>query len=97
MPKLTVGDADGDGLPEASASGVAGGPCACWCPVMGGDTGAGVAGQVAGVETRTAVILCGTRLAATVDPNAPDGSGAPRAIGHLRFDRGGIGRGGPGG
>ena len=97
VPRVSAGDSDGDGLPEASASLLAGGPCACRCPVMGGALAAGAAGEVASLDTRTALVVCGTRLTASVDPAPADGRVPPRAGGVLRFDPGGIGRGGPGG
>jgi hypothetical protein len=97
VPRVTAGDTDGDGLPEASVSGVAGGPCACRCPVMGGEAGASAAGQVASAGTGTALIVCGTRVAVATDPSPPDVHGTPRADGRLKLDPGGVGQGGPAG
>jgi len=97
VPKVTLGDSDGDGLPEASVSALEGGPCACRCPVMGGDAGVDAAGVVASADTRTALVVCGTRLEAAVDPAPPDPQARPRADGRLHLDPGGLGRGGPGG
>jgi hypothetical protein len=96
-PSVTVGDSDGDGLPEASVVGTAGGPCACRCPVMGGDVDAGAAGQVATAGTRTALVVCGTRVAAGLTPKAPDPLVTPRVGGRLYVDPGGLGLGGPSG
>ena len=96
VPRVTAGDSDGDGLPEASASAEAGGPCACRCPVMGGAVDAGVAGEAAGADTRTALVVCGTRVSTAVNPGPPDRAVPPRGGGTIRLDPGGIGRGGPG-
>ena len=96
-PKVEVGDSDGDGRAEVTASGVAGGPCACWCPVMGSGADATAAGQALSADTRSALVVCGTRLAVGVDPDAPDASMVPRADGRMHFDPGGLGRGGPAG
>ena len=96
-PRASIGDTDGDGLPEASASVLAGGPCACRCPVMGGAVDGGAVGEVARADTRTALVVCGTRLSASVDPAPPDGQVPPGVGGRLRLDPGGLGRGGPGG
>lgn len=97
VPKVTVGDSDGDGQPEITTTGVAGGPCACRCPVIGGGTGAEAAGiEIAG-DTRSALVVCGTRLAASVDPGPPDGSAGPRGGAGLRVNPNGLGRGGPAG
>jgi hypothetical protein len=95
-PRVTLGDSDGDGLPEASVSGVVGGPCACRCPVAGADADARAADQVVSAGAATALVVCGTRIAAVLDPGAP-GGGSPRADGRLRLDPGGLGRGGPSG
>jgi hypothetical protein len=96
-PKVVVGDSDGDGIAEASASGIAGGPCACRCPVMGADSDVAALGQTFTLGTRSALVVCGTRLAADANPNSPDALGEPRLSGRLRFNPGGIGRGGPAG
>jgi hypothetical protein len=96
-PRVVVGDSDGDGLSEASATGIAGAPCACRCPVMGGAVDAAAAGQDLTADTRTALVVCGTRLGVGFDPNAPDLLGAPHAGGRLRLNPGGLGRGGPAG
>jgi len=97
VPRVTVGDSDGDGLPEASVAVVAGGPCACRCPVLGGAVVAGAVGEVARIDTRTALVICGTRVAAVVDPGPPERSRPPGAGAGLGLDPGGVGRGGPGG
>ena len=96
-PVVGVGDSDGDGMTEASAAGIAGTPCACRCPVIGGAAGASALGQDATADTRTALVLCGTRLGAGFDPNAPDLLGPPNAGGRLDINPGGLGRGGPAG
>jgi hypothetical protein len=97
VPKVAAGDSDGDGLPEISSSGVAGGPCACRCPIAGAATGAEAAGiEVAG-ETRSALVVCGTRLAAGVDPDVPDAGARPEVSARLRLNPNGLGRGGPAG
>ena len=91
-PEVSFGDSDGDGLAEAAASGSAGGPCACWCPSVGGAGQLALAGQVAGVDSRSVMVLCGTRLATTVDPNAPDPAGGRGLDGDMHFRPGGFGR-----
>jgi hypothetical protein len=97
-PKVVVADSDGDGLAEASASGVAGGPCACRCPIMGGSSDVAALGQTFTLTTRSALVVCGTRLAAGANPNAPDALGEPLHLsGRLEFNPNGIGRGGPAG
>jgi hypothetical protein len=96
-PKVVVADSDGDGLAEASASGIAGGPCACRCPVMGADSEVAALGQAFTVGTRSALVVCGTRLAVDANPNALDILGRPHAGGRLRFNPNGLGRGGPAG
>lgn len=96
-PKVVVGDSDGDGLAEASASGIAGGPCACRCPIMGADSDVAAVGQTISLGTRSALVVCGTRLAAGANPNPPDVLGEPRVGGRLRFNPNGLGRGGPAG
>ena len=97
VPTVTAGDSDGDGFPEASVSTLAGGPCACRCPVMGGAVGAAAAGETAAADTRTALVVCGTRVSTALDPGPPDLRVPPRLGGTFRFDPGGIGRGGPAG
>ena len=96
-PRIVVGDSDGDGLIEASASEMAGAPCACRCPVMGGAVDASAVGQDLSADPRTALVVCGTRLGVAFNPNPPDIVDAPQAGGRLRFDPGGLGRGGPAG
>jgi hypothetical protein len=96
-PRVEVGDSDGDGRPEASASGVAGGPCACRCPVLGSTAGATAAGQALSADARSALVVCGTRLAVGVDPDDPDALRAPRADSRMQFNPGGLGRGAPAG
>jgi hypothetical protein len=96
-PRVVVGDSDGDGLSEASATGIAGAPCACRCPVMGGAVDASAAGQDLTADTRTALVVCGTRLGVGLDPNTPDLLGAPHVGGRLSLNPGGLGRGGPAG
>ena len=96
-PRVVVGDSDGDGLAEASATGIAGAPCACRCPVMGGAVDASALRQDVTADTRTALVVCGTRLGVGFDPNAADLGGAPHAGGRVTFDPGGLGRGGPAG
>lgn len=96
-PKVVVADSDGDGMAEASASGIAGGPCACRCPIMGADSDVAVLGQTFTLATRSALVVCGTRLAADANPNAPDALGQPRLSGRLHFNPNGLGRGGPAG
>lgn len=96
-PKVVVADSDGDGIAEASATGIAGGPCACRCPVMGAESDLAALGQTFALGTRSALVVCGTRLAAGANPNSPDVSGEPRVDGRLRFNPNGIGRGGPAG
>ena len=96
-PKVVVADSDGDGLAEASASGIAGGPCACRCPVMGADSEVVALGQVFMLGTRSALVVCGTRLTAGANPNAPDALDEPRLSGRLRLNPNGLGRGGPAG
>lgn len=91
-PQVAVGDSDGDGLAEASVAGVAGGPCACWCPILRGRSQLATAGQTVGVESRSAAVLCGTRVVTTVDPDAPDPDRAPGIDGGLEFNPGGFGR-----
>lgn len=88
-PTVTVGDADGDGFPEASGAGLAGGPCGCRCPVMGADAGATAAGQELTAGTGTALVVCGTRVAAAADPNRPDAGTTPEVGGRVRLDPGG--------
>jgi hypothetical protein len=95
--KVEVGDSDGDGLVEASALGMTGGPCACRCPVIGGDWEVALLGQTIALGTRSALVVCGTRLAAGVNPGAPDLLAVPRIGGRLRFNPNGLGRGGPAG
>lgn len=96
-PRVVVGDSDGDGLIEASASEIAGVPCACRCPVMGWVVDASAVGQDLSADTRTALVLCGTRLGVGLNPNAPEVAGPPRAGARLEFNPGGLGRGGPAG
>jgi hypothetical protein len=96
-PGVVVGDSDGDGLTEASATGIAGAPCACRCPVMGGAVDASAVGQDLTADTRTALVVCGTRLGVGFNPNAPHLLGAPDVGVRLRFNPGGLGRGGPAG
>jgi hypothetical protein len=96
-PEVEVADTDGDGRAEATASGAAGGPCACRCPVMGGGVDTRAAGQTLSADGRSALVVCGTRMAVGVDPADPDVLLAPRAEGRLRFNPGGLGRGGPSG
>lgn len=96
-PRVVVGDSDGDGLTEASATGIAGAPCACRCPVVGSATDASALGQDTSADTRTALVVCGTRLGVGFNPNAFDPSGALHAGGRLRVNPGGLGRGGPAG
>lgn len=64
---VTVGDRDGDGLPEAHAS-AGTPPCLCYCPVVG----AGAEVEAAGQEVYAVAIdgLCSYGAAADVDPNA---------------------------
>ena len=95
--KFELGDSDGDGLVEASALGGAGGPCACRCPILGGDWELGLLGQSVALGTRTALVVCGTRLSAGVNPGAPDVLGEPRLGGRFRFNPNGLGQGGPAG
>ena len=95
-PRVVVGDSDGDGLVEASATEIAGVPCACRCPVMGGMVDASAVGQDLSADTRSALVMCGTRLGVGLDPNAPD-TGPPHAGGRLNLNPGGLGRGGPAG
>ena len=97
VPRVSAGDSDGDGLPEASASVLAGGPCACRCPVVGGAVGAAAAGETAAADTRTALVVCGTRVSTALDPGPPDLRVPPRLGGTFRFDPGGIDCGGPAG
>jgi hypothetical protein len=96
-PRVVVGDSDGDGLIEASASEIAGAPCACRCPVVGGMVDATAVGQDLSADTRTAVVLCGTRLGLGLDPNAPEAAAPPRAGARLELNPGGLGRGVPAG
>ena len=96
-PRVVVGDSDGDGLTEASATGIAGAPCACRCPVVGGVADASAGGQDLTADTRTALLVCGTRLGVGFNPNAPDLLGTPHAGGRLRVTPNGLGRGGPAG
>ena len=96
-PRVVIADSDGDGIAEASATGIAGGPCACRCPVMGAASNLAVVGQTLALDTRSALVVCGTRLSAGANPNAPDASGEPRLDGRLRFNPNGLGRGGPAG
>jgi len=96
-PRIAVGDSDGDGLIEASATEIAGAPCACRCPVMGGVVDASAVGQDLRADTRTALVLCGTRVGVGLDPNPPEVAGPPRAGARLEFNPGGLGRGGPAG
>jgi hypothetical protein len=64
---------------------------------MGADSEVGALGQTFTLDTRSALVVCGTRLAAGANPNAPDTLGKPRLSGRLQFNPGGIGRGGPAG
>jgi hypothetical protein len=96
-PQVTVGDSDGDGMTEASVSGVAGGPCACRCPLMGGEAGVAAAGQAVTTGSRSALVVCGTRTGLSADPDTPDPTGGPRVSSRLRYNPGGLGRGGPAG
>ena len=96
-PKVVVADSDGDGIVEASATGIAGGPCACRCPTMGAGSDVAVLGQEFTLGTRSALIVCGTRFAAGANPNAPDALGEPRLGGRLEVNPNGLGRGGPAG
>jgi hypothetical protein len=77
VPKVSLGDSDGDGLPEVSVSWFAGGPCACRCPILGGATGMQVSGIKVAVEARSALVVCGTRLGVGVDPGPPSSSVLP--------------------
>jgi hypothetical protein len=95
-PKIEVGDSDGDGMAEASATGIAGAPCACRCPVMVAAVGGSAAGQDLAADTRNALVVCGTKAAVGLDPNAPELT-PPRAEGRLKLQPGGLGRGGPAG
>jgi hypothetical protein len=96
-PRVVIGDTDGDGLVEASATAVAGAPCACRCPVMGGAVDGSAVGQDLTADTRTALVVCGTRFGVGFDPGDADLSGTPQAGSRLRFNPGGLGRGGPAG
>lgn len=96
-PEVVVSDSDGDGMAEASASGIAGGPCACRCPIMGASSEVAALGQTFTLGTRSALVVCGTRLAAGANPNPPDALGEPRLSGRLELNPNGIGRGGPAG
>jgi hypothetical protein len=95
--EVELGDTDGDGLAEASALGGAGGPCACRCPIIGGDWEIAALGQKVASGTRSALVVCGTRLAAGVNPGAPDVFAEPDIRSRLRFNPNGLGRGGPAG
>jgi len=64
---------------------------------MGGAVNASAAGQDLTADTRTALVVCGTRLGVGLDPNPPDLLGVPHAGGRLRLNPGGLGRGGPAG
>lgn len=94
---VEFGDTDHDGLVETSVSGVAGGPCACRCPIVGGSWTVAVLGQVVALTTRSALGVCGTRLAAGLDPGAPDPGGSPPLGSRFQFNPNGLGRGGPAG
>jgi hypothetical protein len=96
-PVVAIGDSDGDGRAEATASGAIGGPCACRCPVMGGGIDTRAAGQTLAADSRSALVVCGTRMSVGLDPADLDVLVAPRADGRLRFNPGGLGRGGPAG
>ncbi|MEW6477288.1 MAG: hypothetical protein AB1679_33965 [Actinomycetota bacterium] len=95
--KLDVGDSDRDGLAEASVLGAAGGPCACRCPIIGGDWEVAVLGQTLALGIRSALGVCGTRLKAGVDPGPPDPRADPDVGSELEFNPNGLGRGGPAG
>src|SRR5687768_3509789 len=84
-PVVGLGDPDGDGRAAATVSGAAGGPCACRCPVMGGGVDTRAAGQTLSADSRSALVVCGTRMAIGVDPADPDVLVAPGADGRLRF------------
>jgi hypothetical protein len=96
-PKVVVADSDGDGIAEASATGMAGGPCACRCPIMGAGSDIRAFGQEFTLGTRSALIVCGTRVAAGANPNIPDAGGEPRLGGRFEVNPNGLGRGGPAG
>jgi len=96
-PEVVVADSDGDGIAEASATGIAGGPCACRCPIMGAGSDLAVLGQEFTLGTRSALVVCGTRVAAGADPNAPGARAEPRLGGRLEVNPNGLGRGGPAG
>jgi hypothetical protein len=97
VPEVTAEDPDDDGVPEPSVSWVAGGPCACRCPILGGGTGLQVAGIKIAVDARTALVVCGTRLALDLDPGPPSSSVLPTAETRLHVNPNGLGRGGPAG
>lgn len=94
---IELGDSDDDGLVEASVAGVAGGPCACRCPILGGDWEVAVLGQRLALGTRSALGVCGTGLAVGVNPGAPDLRRDPHIGSRLNFNPNGLGRGGPAG
>jgi hypothetical protein len=71
LPGPTVGDADGDGLPEASDE-YATPECGCACPVVGGGFQAEAAGQEVFVA---AAASCQSGYAYDVGPGEPDPDG----------------------
>jgi hypothetical protein len=97
LPSITVGDSDGDGLPEISVAGTAGGPCACRCPVVIGGAAAGAAGQEVDATGATVLVVCGNRVAAVLDPDPPEPTRAPHVEVRTGIEQGGLGRGGLGG
>ncbi|MEA3202461.1 MAG: hypothetical protein QOI63_127 [Thermoplasmata archaeon] len=68
----TVGDPDGDGLPEVGSA-CSTPPCGCNCPVVGGGAHIQAAGQEATVIAATSI--CEYATLVSVDPGAPDPNG----------------------
>jgi hypothetical protein len=68
----SVGDSDGDGLPEASST-CSTPPCGCNCPVVGGGAHLQAAGQEATVIGATS--LCEYLVIVQADPGAPNLAG----------------------
>jgi hypothetical protein len=68
---VSIGDRDGDGLPEVGAGGIVGGPCGCDCPVAGVLVEADAAGQHAeGWAALVLLPICGVGAIVDVDPGA---------------------------
>lgn len=90
LPIVTVGDRDGDGLPEASSE-YSTPVCGCNCPVVGGGVELSAAGQRLYVVAATA--LCQSAYAIDVDPGQPDPTNNPSVEPIIICRGGGFGSG----